>query len=158
MGAASEYLMIGGAILVAAGLIGAWLRGLYQSRFDAGVARGREDSIRLSEDHLLQLHWLATNGFYWLLMLGKRGGVGFQDRDQAEKAHWTLEQFEWHLTRDQVGDKAFEREGAIRDHWPDGQPFPPRKLLKQWTLVADSASSVDVTSRSANLPPSAGRR
>ena len=131
MGAASEYLVIGGAILTAAGLIGAWLRGLYQSRFDAGVARGRDGSIRLSEDHLLQLHWLATNGFYRLLMLGKmRGDGGFQDRDQAEKAHWILEQFEWHLTRDQIGDQAFDREGAIRDHWPDGPLSPPRKLLK----------------------------
>jgi hypothetical protein len=134
MGAASEYLIIGGAILTAAGLIGAWLRALYQSRFDAGVARGREGGIRLSEDHLLQLHWLATNGFYWLLLLGKRGAGGFQDRDQAQKAHWSLEQFEWHLTREQVGDKAFDREGAISDRWPESPPSPPRKLLQQQRL------------------------
>src|SRR5215831_13208890 len=132
MGAASEYLIIGGAILTVAGLIGAWLRGLCQSRFDAGVVRGREGSIRLSEDHLIQLHWLATNGFYWLLMLGKRGGGGFQNRNQAQKAHWTLEQFEWNLTRDQVGDQAFDREGAIRDRWPDSPLSPPRKLLKHF--------------------------
>ena len=130
MGAVSEYVIIGAAILAAAGLIGALLRGLYRSRFDAGVARGQEGSVQLSEDHLLQLHWLATNGFYRLLMLAKMGGGGFQDRDQAEKAHWILEQFEWHLTRDQIGDQAFDREGAIRDHWPDGPLSPPRKLLK----------------------------
>jgi hypothetical protein len=138
MGAASEYLIPAGSILTIAGLIGVWLRRLYQLGFDAGVARGQADSIRLSEDHLLRLHWLATSGFYWLLMLGARGYGGFQDRDQAEKAHWTLEQFEWHLTRGQVDDQAFDREGAIRDRWPDGPLSSPRKLLKQWSLEKES--------------------
>jgi hypothetical protein len=72
---------------------------------------------------------LGTNGFYWLLILNERGYGGFQDRDHAEKAHRTLEQFEWHLTRGQVGDQGFDREVAIRDRWADGRLFLPRKLL-----------------------------
>ncbi len=54
--------------------------------------------IWLSRDELGTLHWLATNGFRRLLLLGEKGSLGFQSEEQAERAHWALDHLE-HIFR-----------------------------------------------------------
>jgi hypothetical protein len=81
------------------------------------------------------IHWLATNGFYRLLLIGekKRSG-GFQSEKQAEQAHWVLDRLEDHLPKDEILDASFDRMGNIAMRWPKGPLSPSQELLKQRRL------------------------
>jgi hypothetical protein len=134
MGSDSAYLIYGLLILALGGAIGAGLQAIYQRGLSAGEKQGEKGSIKLEKDHLITLHWLATNGFHRLLLLGERGSGGFQTRERAEEAHWTLDRLENHLPKDAVVDASFNRMGDIAMHWPDGPLSPARRLLKQQRL------------------------
>ena len=134
MGIDSAYLIYGSFILALGAAIGAGLQALYQREFNAAEKQREKGSIKLAQDDLITLHWLATNGFRRLLLLRERGSGGFQTRERAEEAHWTLDRLENHLPKDAVTDASFNRMGDIAMHWPDGPLSPARRLLKQQRL------------------------
>jgi len=134
MGPGSEYLIYGFLLLAFGGAIGAGLQALYKRGFDAGEKAGEEGSIRLSADDLMTIHWLAINGFHRLLLLGERASGGFQIREQAEKAHHTLDRLEYHLPKAEFMDASFGRMGDIVMRWPDSPLSPAQRLLKQQRL------------------------
>ena len=130
----TDFLIYSLALLALGAAIGTGLRALYQRGFDAGERTGAEGSINISKDDLKTIHWLASNGFHRLLLLGERGPAGFQSEEQAENAHHALDRLEYHLPKDELGSASFDRMGDIVMHWPKGPLSPPQQLLKKQRL------------------------
>lgn len=121
-------------LIVLIGVISVGLHTLYQLVFDAGEKPGEEGGIKLSQEDLETIHWLATNGFKRLLLLGERGSLGFQSEEQAEQAHEALDRLEYYLSKEHVMDASFNRMSDIRRFWPKAPLSAPQKLLKQLQL------------------------
>jgi hypothetical protein len=95
---------------------------------------GGAANVTLSQDELLTIHWLATNGFRRLLLIGeKKQTGGFREKIEAETAHYALDRLESHLPKDEVRDASFDRMGKLRMRWPDGPRHPAHDhLWNEW--------------------------